>query len=417
MKYVIIGGSAAGISAAKTIREKDAAGEITVVCRDEFIYSRCQLHLVAAGASTAERIRLSTPDWAGRSGISLLGGREVVKLDPGIHQISFSDGWKAPYDRLLIATGSRTIFPPIGGVRGPMTYGLRDIDDAVAINRARSSVRNIVVIGAGLIGIELAAELARSGLKVSVVEIADRPLPLQLESICGSKCAKILSDAGVDLHFLDPARMVHRSSDGTPICVELVSGRKVPCELLVCAAGVKTNSEFAAEAGVKTGRGICIDSHCRTSLPDIFAAGDVTEFVDSVSGVSQTTAIWPTAVRQGKIAGANMVGENASLNINTGMKAAISLLGTHAVSLGPVTSPDRQWHKHVFIGTDSQGRENCKILYADGNILKAALLWGDVTNAGLYHEAIVNRRDISADLECLGSFDAAKRGKETLNVL
>ncbi len=112
-----------------------------------------------------------------------------------------------------------------------------------------------------------------------------------------------------------------------------------------------------------------------------------------------------------------MVGCNESININTGMKAAISLLGTHAVSIGPVANPDKQWHKHVFVGTDTRGRENFKILYADGNILKAALLWGDVANAGLYHEAIVNRRDINSDLVCLGSFDAAKRGKETLSVL
>ncbi len=416
MKYVIIGGSAAGISAAKAIREKDPSSEITVVCKDNSIYSRCQLHLVAAGTMTAEQIQLSTVGWAEKSGIKLLPGKEVVKIEPAIHQISFHDGCTAPYDKLLIATGSRTIFPPIDGIQGPLTYGLRDLEDAVTINKVRSSVRNAAVIGAGLVGIELAAELAKSGLRVSIIEIADRPLPLQLESICGSKCVKLLSAAGVEMHFQDPAGRIHRKSDGSPVYVELLSGKKIPCELLICATGVKTNAEFAALAGATIGKGIKIDSHCRTNLPDIYAAGDVSEFVDTVSGVSQTTAIWPTAVRQGKIAGTNMAGGDATININTGMKTAISLLGTHAVSLGPVSSPDKKWHKHVFIGTDSRGRENVKIMYANGNILKAALLWGDVSNAGLYHEAIVNKRDISADLGYLGSFDAAKRGNESMSV-
>lgn len=417
MEYVIVGGSAAGISAAKTIRENDPDGKIIVVSKDKFFYSRCQLHYVASGAFVPEKTRLTTSDWANKSEIKLMGGKEVSALDPELRRIIFSNGESLDYDKLLISTGSRTFFPPIEGIDGPMTFGLRDMEDAIAIREAISDAKNVTIVGAGLIGIELAAELLKKGIMVGVVEIADRPLPLQLENVCGAKCAKLLSDAGSTLHFGDSVKRIHRNIHGKPISVELSSGASIKTDLLVCAAGVRTNSEFAAQAGIKVGKGIIIDKFCRTSIDDIYSAGDVSEFEDTISGMVQMTAIWPTAVRQGKVAGTNMSGGNAEININTGMKASISVLGTHAISLGPVSVPQKQWFKHVFRGTDSSGKESVKILYTEKSLLKAALLWGDVANAGLYHEAIVNRRDISTDIGCLESLDAAKRGKEKLSVL
>ncbi|MFA6291467.1 MAG: FAD-dependent oxidoreductase [Victivallales bacterium] len=417
MKYVIIGGSASGIAAATEIRKQDGKGELTVICRDRYFYSRCQLHTVASGRLPVEKICLKASSRIEDMGIRFLGGKKVIGLDTASKTVILHDGQSVSYDRLLIATGTKTFFPPLEGFEGPLSFGLRNLDDALAIKEARKTAVNFTIIGAGLVGVELAAELVKSGVKVNLVELAKHPLPLQLDQVCGDKCSKKLSESGVKLHFGVPAKALHRSPDSKPLLLELSSGEKIPTDVLICAAGVVANADFARRAGIEVRKGIIIDEHCRTNVKDVFAAGDVAEHVDTVNGISQLTAVWPTAVRQGKVAGNVMSGGTASIKINTGMKTAMSIMGTHFISLGQICTPKPQWGKLVFRNTDSRGDESIRVLYNDGKTLKSALLWGDVTNAGLYHEAIVTGRDISCDYQFLEGLDAAKRGKEAMSVL
>lgn len=417
MKYAIIGGSAAGIAAAAEIRKRGPDGELTIVSKDNFYYSRCQLHLVAAGASDSDRIRLKPEHWATDLNIKFLGGRTAVELDASAKTVRLDDGRQIAYDKLLIASGASTFFPPLEGLAGPLTFGLRNLEDAIAISNARSFAGNFTILGAGLVGVELAAELVKSGVNVNLVELAPHPLPLQLDQICGAKCAEMLTSAGVKLFFGSPAKALLRDRQNNPVALTLASGARVATDVLICAAGVAANSDFARRAGILAGKGIIIDDRCRTSLPDIFAAGDVAEHLDTVNGVCQLTAIWPTAVRQGKVAGSNMTGAAASLRVNTGFKTAMSVMGVHFISLGQLAAPKPQWRKHIFCNTDSRGNENIRIFYTGAQVLKSALLWGNVTDAGLYHEAIVTARDISGDYQFLAGLDAAKRGKETMSVL
>jgi NAD(P)H-nitrite reductase large subunit len=417
MKYVIIGGSAAGIAAAAEIRKQDNKGELTIISKDKFYYSRCQLHMVASGAASVDRVRLPH---AGLEdiGIKFMAEKTVLGLDTAAKTVSLDDEQILAYDRLLIATGTKTFFPPLEGVSGPWTFGLRNLDDALAINEARKTAKNFTIIGAGLVGVELAAELVKTGVNVNLIELAKHPLPLQLDQECGDKCSKLLADAGVKLYFGNPAKVLHRRpEDSKPVALELTSGERIDTDVLICAAGVIANTDFARRAGIDARKGIIIDDRCLTNMPDVFAAGDVAEHIDTVNGLCQLTAVWPTAVRQGKIAGINMAGGTASIKINTGMKTAISVMGTHFISLGQICASKPQWCKHIFRNTDSRGDESIRVLYTDGKVLKSALLWGNVTDAGLYHEAIVTRRDISGDYLFLEGLDAAKRGKETMSIL
>ncbi len=415
---LILGSSAAGISTAKTLRENGFEGAVTLVSPDREYYSRCQLHMVAAGNRTEEQARLLPVGWDTRWKLEFLRGRRAASLQADARTVTLDDGSVLSYDKLMIATGARTFWPPVQGLEGPNALGLRHLEDAVALRETLRTAKQYVVIGAGLVGVELALELAHLGKRVALVEMAPIPLPLQLEAETGALCASILKRAGVHLVCGDLAASVTRDANGFPRSVELKSGLSLPAEVIVNAAGVRANAEFAAQAGIKTDRGIIIDEYCRTSVPDVYAAGDVAQTLDSIIQQVIPSAIWPTAVRQGKIAALSMLGKPGQLERNTGFKAAVVLDGIPVISLGPVSRADHHpWEKKVFRSTSAAGRRSVKIFYLHEDRLKAALLWGDITNAGLYFESIINQRPVNVDMPWLDRLDAAKRGPEQLHVL
>ena len=417
-KYVIIGSSAAGVTAARAIRLRDKDGQITMITKDAFSYSRCQLHLVAAGERTTDQARFVTADWAAKQNIILRTGAEVTGLDSDRKVVTLACGDQVPYDKLLISTGSRTFFPPLDGLQGKNTFGLRDIEDAEAVLASLPEVERVCVIGAGLVGCELAAELAgHHGKEVTIVEMAEYPLPLQLESETGQMATELLETHGIKFMGGEMATRVERCKDGNPLGVVLKSGAFVEADLIVCAAGVRANVEFADGSGVKLNRGIVIDKYAATSVEDIYAAGDVTVTEDAVLKRIMPSAIWPTAVRQGKVAAINMTGGEELLTRNTGLKASVALMNEHVISLGPVFDIDPEWEKYTFEGTNSRGKKSLRILFLKDGVLKAAVLWGDVSNAGVYNEAIVNERNVASEFGFIDTLDGAKRGNEKLSIL
>jgi NAD(P)H-nitrite reductase large subunit len=229
--------------------------------------------------------------------------------------------------------------------------------------------------------------------KMELVEMAPHPLPLQLEEITGGRLRQLMERHGVDMYCGDCVTKVERNAGGLPVAVHLKSGKRLPADLIVAAAGVRANTELLTALGAECNRGIVIDEQCRTSLPDIYAAGDVTEFRDVTLDRVMSSAIWPAARKQGRVAGTNMAGGDASLQEHTGLRASVSLLGTSMVSVGAVFKPDPAWRKEIYEYTDSRGRLCSKICYANAEgVLKAAIFWEDVRQAGLYGEAVVKRR-------------------------
>lgn len=396
MNYVIIGNSAAGTAAAETIRRQDPDAGIVMISRDTDFYSRCQLHLVVSGQRTAQQANFLPADWDKQHGVDLRLGRTVTGIDAEKRLVLCDSGEQVPYDRLLLTTGSRSTLPPIPGMEGEGIYGLRNLGDAQQLRRVFRNKRNIVIIGAGLVGCELAEALKEVGHpSVSLVEMAPHPLPLQLEEVTGGRLRQLMQQHGVDMYCGDGVTRVERTADDAVVAVHLKSGRRLPADLIVAAAGVRANTELLAALGAECNRGIVIDEGCRTSLPDIYAAGDVTECRDVTLDRVMSSAIWPAARKQGRVAGINMAGGRVSLQEHTGLRASVSLFGASIVSVGAVFSPDPAWEKRVYDHTDSRGRLCGKLCYTDSDgVLKAAILWGDVSQAGLYGEAVVNRRHL-----------------------
>jgi NAD(P)H-nitrite reductase large subunit len=416
MRHVIIGSSAAGVAAAAEIRRHDAAAAITIVSREETIYSRCQLHWIAAGVRTPRQAQFLPPDWAAGMGVEMLAPQEARAIDVAAGAVVLDSGQRVPYDRLLIATGARTGWPPIEGLKGEGVLGLRDLGDAVALRTAVAGARKVAVVGAGLVGCELAASLAEAHKPVALVELAAHPLPLQLDEETGELCAQLLRGHGVQLHCSQSVERIVRDDRGKVRAVALKSGIVIEADLVVMAAGVRANKEIAESAGIVCGRGIRIDERCHTNVGNIYAAGDVTESPDTLVGQVMPSAIWPTAVRQGRVAGANMAGGADSLARNTGLRASISLLGMSIVSLGPLWKIDPAWRKMTYRSTNSAGRPCLRTLYFQADVLRCAILWGDVVNAGVYTEAILKQRPLGEAVAYAGDLDAAKRGLQEATI-
>jgi len=411
--YAIVGGSAAGVAAAKAIRKADPKGRILMYSLDKIFYTRCLLHKVAAGMQEPGRIIFARESLASELNIELNRDRRVEAADAKAGRLVLSGGESVPYDSLLVASGSSPVMPPVEGFNGKGVFAFRNVEDAIAIRIALKGARKVAVLGAGLAGCELAAELAHCGLDVSLVEMAPRPLPLQLDEEAGALCGSLLEKAGVKTICGEKVKALSRDASGKPARLLFASGSHVDCEILVCAAGVRPNSGMLAGSGVQFGErgGVRIDGRCATAEPNVFAAGDVTESLDGLTGRWSPSAIWPAAVRQGSVAGANMAGAETAIAKNTGLRTAFSLCGTSFVSLGPVSSPSPSWRKYVFKETDASGRKSLKVFYVDGDCLKGAIIAGDIAASGVYAEAIINRRPVGIDPRLFDSLEAAGAGE------
>ena len=418
MHFVIVGSSAAGTAAARSIRKFGSSDQITIITKDNEFFSRCQLHLLASGRRTHEQANFLPEGWIENADVRILWDTEVTKIAPTEHTIYAEGGLELNYDSLLIATGSRSWCPPIEGIEGEFTFGLRNISDADKIFSVLPFIQSVTIIGAGLVGCELAAELSAIGKTVNVVELAPYPLPMQLEESTGKRCSELMQKSGINMYCGKKASKIKRSADGIPKAVILDNGESIETDLIVTAAGVRPNIEWLEGCEILTDqKGILINEYCQTSIPDVFAAGDVTVMKDILLRSVMPSPIWPTAIHQGRIAGINMTGGHESLTRNTGFRSSVRLLGNNIVSLGPVSRPDPAWEKQEIKYTNSRGQTCVKILYFDDEHLRAAILWGDITDAGVYTDAIINNRDLPERRELVTNLDGAKFGKEVRNIL
>ena len=200
MRYIVVGASAAGISGAKTLRELDKDAEIILVSKDENVYSRCILHHYISGHRDIEALDFTDRDFFEKYNIEWKKGLEVKSIDDREHIIGLSNGESLKYDKILLATGASAFIPPVENLReAKNVVGLRNLEDAIKIKEEAEKVKNVVVLGAGLVGIDAIAGLAFKDLNVTLVEMGDRVLPIQLDKYASSKYEKRFEDAGVKL--------------------------------------------------------------------------------------------------------------------------------------------------------------------------------------------------------------------------
>ena len=390
MRYVVIGSSAAGVNAVRELRKRDKEGKIILISKDKDIYSRCILHEYLAGKRNIERLRFVEHDFEALYDVEWMKGREAVGLDREAKKVLLDQGDAVSYDKLLIATGSHTFFPPIKNMAGAKNMiGFRNIDDIEVLKDVAREViasggkKKIVVLGSGLVGIDCATGFLELGIKVTLCDFAGWLLNKQLDQRAAQTYIDAFRAAGVDQYYGVGVNEVIRNDKDEITTVVLSDGTELACDFFVVTAGVRSNVEFLADSGLELSRfGLVYDEEGRTNDPDIFGAGDV-------SGLSP---IWPVAVKEGMIAAANMAGERAKMTDFFASKSTMRFLDISTMSLGEV-NPNLDEDPDICVETYDKDGVYKKIVHKDGKII-GALLQGDLAYGGVLQQMIARRLDV-----------------------
>ena len=394
MRYIVVGASAAGISGAKTLRELDKDAEIILVSKDENVYSRCILHHYISGHRDIEALDFTDRDFFEKYNIEWKKGLEVKSIDDREHVIVLSNGESLKYDKILLATGASAFIPPVENLReAKNVVGLRNLEDAIKIKEEAEKVKNVVVLGAGLVGIDAIAGLAFKNLNVTLVEMGDRVLPIQLDKYASSKYEKRFEDAGVKLKLGVIAEKVLIDENKNPKALLINTGEEIPCELIIVETGVRSNVAFLKDSSIETDRfGLIINEKGETNARDVYGAGDITG----------RNPIWPTAVKEGIIATNNMVGNEIFMEDFFGSKNTMNFLGLTTMSLGVVNAPDDSYTEEI----DISGENYKKIIHKDGKIY-GAIIQGDLSYAGVLTQLIKEKIHVSKVKKPLFEIDYA----------
>jgi nitrite reductase (NADH) large subunit len=337
MRHVIIGNGIAGVTAAETIRGIDPESSITIISGEAFPpYSRPMISMVLEGSVTADRLPIRSPDFYESLRIQAVVGQWVRRVDVENREVVTERGEKFPYDRLLIATGAdpRAVRAP--GHDLANIFFMRTEADVKAMLKALPATRSAVVLGGGLVGFKAAYGLLRRGIKVKLLIRSGYPLSMQVDEYAGKMLLQELVDNGLEVQVgAEVASFEGRKSVEE---VVLTDGARLQCDMVVIGKGVRPALSFLPLDRVETDLGIIVDDYLRTSVPEIFAAGDVAEHFDIARKARWVNAIWPVAVEQGHVAGMNMAGKEVpyrgSLSRNV-----IRIFGMDVLTAGVVNPP------------------------------------------------------------------------------
>lgn len=333
VKHIIIGNGPAGVVAAETLRRLQPEAEIALIGDEaEPPYSRMAIPYFLHGDIDAHGTHLrKTHDHFVQQKIHLIQGR-VTSIDAAVKQLQFASGERIRYDTLLIATGSHPIRPNVPGMDLPNVHTCWTLDDARAIAAKAKPGSRVLQLGAGFIGCIIMEALAARGVKLTVVEMGDRMVPRMMTAKAGAMIKQWAERKGVAVHVNTAITAIEQQGDALSAKVG-AGGTALDADLVISAAGVRPNIGFLAGSGIEVGRGIRVDSRMRTTAPDIYAAGDVTEAPGFHSGQPELNAIQPNAADQARIAACNMAGQPTELQGSLAINV-LDTLGLISTSFG-----------------------------------------------------------------------------------
>ncbi len=387
-KYLIVGSSHAALEAAAAIRMIDSRGTLTLLTRDAHLpYSPTILPYVVSGRSQPDNVQLRDAAYFRANAIDFVSGAEAVSLDPMQSMLGLASGERWQFERLLIASGAAPSLPKVAGLSDVPFHVLRSLDDAVGLRQAMQYAKSALVLGAGLIGMHAAENMAKAGIEVTVVELQPFALSSYFEPKASAIIERAFSEHGVCMLMGRTLASVARAGEG--ITAKLDDNSIVAADLLLVCTGVKPNIGFLNGSGIDTEAGILVDDLMRTNVASIWAAGDVAQ-AHGFWGDKVVNGILPNAVEQGRIAGADMAEDTGvqpfcgAVPLNT-----YSFFGQQAISVGRSGGPGSEVAEG---GGDDSYRH---IVLKDGRLVGISTI-NDFVDAGIMWQLILRHTDLSA---------------------
>lgn len=403
--FVVIGNSAAGISCIEAIRGLDKDSRVINISRESYPrpYSRCLLSYYLAGAIEKERLWIRPENFYKDLDVEPVLGSEVVSIDEKKKRITLSSKKAIDYDKLLFATGASAKRLSIKGIDKKGVFYLRTLEDAEGILSMLNKVKEVSVLGGGLIGMRAAYSLKKQNKKIRVIVKSSHIFSQMLDYESADMLKKQLESNSIKIHTgLEAVEILGKDRvEG----ILLDDGNKLECQLVIIGKGVSPNLDLL-KGKVKINEGILADENLKTSNEDLFAAGDVAETLDILEEKTAINAIWPAAIKQGKIAGINMAGEKATYEGSCGMNS-VEFFGMSAISFGIVRPKSEEFEE--LIQADFSKSVYRKVVLK-GNKIVGGILVNDVEKHGVILNLALQKIDISDIKDILVDeyFDYAK---------
>ena len=334
-RFLIIGNGAAGISAAETIRQHDAQSPVTILTAEPHrMYSRPGLAYIVTNTISAQQVVARTSAWYEERRLELVQAR-AQRLDTEAQRLYVEDGRSLPYDRLLIATGARAVSPPYVDPDMHGVVYLDTLDGTKALMRAARRARRGVVIGGGITALELAEGFVQQRLDTHYFLRGDRLWSRVFTEAEGSILAHRMEEEGVTLHYDTEAEALLGNWRNHLRAVQLKGGGEFKCDLFGVGVGVRPQLEIVAQTPIATDRAILVNEYLESSVPNVYAAGDVAQVYDRWSQRHLLDILWPSAVAEGKAAALNMLGKRLPYQKGIPFNACL-LFGLHITIIGQV---------------------------------------------------------------------------------
>nr|WP_222440666.1 nitrite reductase large subunit NirB [Siccirubricoccus deserti] len=378
-RLVVVGNGMAGMRTVENLlRLAPHRYDITVFGAEPHPnYDRIALSSVLAGEKSLDEIVINSRAWYAENDIRLISGDPVVSLDRATQTVTSAAGITLPYDRLLIATGSNPLAPPIPGLGLPGTCAFRDIADVETMIAAARTGRRVVVIGGGLLGLEAAWGLKRQGMSVALVHLMPTLLERQLDATAGTLLQRDLDRRGIAFFTNGQTEQILGTERAEGL--RLADGREIPADLVVVAIGIRPNIGLARDAGLEVNRGIVVDDGLRTEDPHIHAVGECVEHRGQVFGL--VAPIW----EQAKVCAARLAGDESATYVTPPLSTRLKITGVDVFSAGALAAADEADEEITF--QDVARGVYRKLVLRDGK-MAGVVMYGDVADGGWYFQML-----------------------------
>ena len=386
-RLVVVGNGMAGMRAVEELLSRAPNRfDITVIGAEPHPnYNRIQLSAVLAGEKTLDEIVVNDWSWYGEHGVRLIAGNTATWIDRVGRRVVLADGSTAPYDTLLLATGSKPLAPSIPGLGLAGVRAFRDIADVEAMLGASRDHKRAVVIGGGLLGLEAAWGLKRRGMSVSVVHLMPTLMERQLDATAGDLLRRDLEARGIAFFTNGQTEEILGADRAEGVL--LADGRRIPADLVVLAIGIRPSIDLALGAGLGANRGILVGDDMRTNDPDIFSIGECVEHNGQLFGL--VGPIW----EQARVCGARLAGDDAAVYVPPPVFTSLKITGIDVFSAGALAAADEADEEITLY--DAKRSVYRKLVLRDDRLV-GSVLYGSAADGPWYVDLLRRKVDVSS---------------------